>query len=177
MTLFQLFHHKWAMPLLAAIHEEGGGRFASLVRQLGASPGGIRQTLAHLQEIGLVEKEAAYGHPLRPEFGLTKPGRRIAEKCALLRQACAPFPKLEDSKWTIAILAELGDGRRFSEIRERMPHATDRALSHALKHGLQLGVIHRQVSGGFPPTTTYSLADGTEGLMQAVLDLKACLKN
>lgn len=176
MTLFELFHHKWAMPVLAEVFEPGGGRFAALTKKLGASQGAMRQTLAHLVEIGLLEKDSLYGHPLRPEFNLTRVGKNVAQKCRNLSPHLQDHPSLADSKWAIATIAELGSRRRFSELRDALPSATDRALSQALKTCLQAQVAVRKVTDDFPPTTQYELADGTEDLLQAVRELQECLK-
>ena len=69
--LAQLFHHRWAVPVLAELHRTSGSRFVTLHRRLGIGRESLRRTLASLAEQDLVARNPGYGHPLRPEYVLT----------------------------------------------------------------------------------------------------------
>ena len=71
-SLVALCHHRWSLPVLAEIGRTRGTRFATLTGRLGVTGESLRRTLAYLQEEGLVERNPGYGHPLRPEYLLTR---------------------------------------------------------------------------------------------------------
>src|SRR4029450_5423618 len=79
-----LFHNRWSVPILAELHRQRGSRFVTLARTLGLSRESLRRTLAALTESGLVGRNPGYGHPLRPEYVLTRAGERIATACGPL---------------------------------------------------------------------------------------------
>jgi DNA-binding HxlR family transcriptional regulator len=156
LSIASLFHHRWAVPLLAELHRTGGDRFAPLAHRLGLSRESLRQTLRALVDAGLVEPNPGYGHPLRPEYVLTESGRRLAPHCARLVEALRG-EGLEDvglRKWSLAVLFALGAERRFGELRG-IVGATPRALSLALKELGSADLVERRVHDGFPPSTTY----------------------
>jgi DNA-binding HxlR family transcriptional regulator len=165
-----LFHHKWAMPVLAEFHAKGGGRFVALARVLGASQGAIRQTLEFLVLQGWVKKDEMYGHPLRPEYLLTEKGRMLAKACAELHELLGEveLDGLAESKWATALVLGAAKGPvRFSELRAGFPDATDRALSQALKLCLASGAMTRTVdTESRPPTPWYGLT--SKGSVAAV---------
>ena len=159
MSILDLVHHRWALPLLTELHASGGGsRFVPLLHALGASRESLRQTLASLLDAGLVERNPGYGHPLRPEYVLTTRGGRIAPACAALvaalRRADVEYVGLK--KWSIPVLLELASERRFAELRETLG-ASPRALTLALKDLGDAGLVERRVHDGYPPTSSYRL--------------------
>ena len=58
-----LFHHRWAVPVLAELHRgAGGAKFVTLVNRLGIGRDSLRRTLAALIERGWVMPNPGHGH-------------------------------------------------------------------------------------------------------------------
>ncbi len=151
--LTELFHHRWAAPVLAELEREQGTRFVLLANRLGIPRETLSRTLTALIGAGHVGRNPGYGHPLRPEYVLTTAGRRLARRCLLLLDVL-PDREVSLKKWTIPVLVAIGEGARFSDLREELP-ASPRALTLALKDLQILGLVERQVVEGYPPTTRY----------------------
>jgi DNA-binding HxlR family transcriptional regulator len=151
--LIALFHHRWAAPALALLAERGGARFIELQRRLGVGRESLTRALDALVGQGLVRRDTGYGHPLRPEYLLTTSGRSAAivasgvlavgDRDVLLR------------KWSVPILAELGEHRRFSELRNALGGITPRALALALQELERARLVRREVLPTRPPSTVY----------------------
>lgn len=153
-SLPELFHHRWAAPVLAELERERGGtRFVLLSNRLGVPRETLSKTLSSLIEVGLIGRNPGYGHPLRPEYVLTSAGRQIAKRCLPLLDAL-PDRELSLKKWTMAVLAAVGSGARFTDLRGELP-ASPRALTLALKDLQVLGLVEREIVEGYPPTTRY----------------------
>ena len=151
--LIDLFHHRWAPPALALLGERGGARFVELQRRLGVGRESLRRALDRLIELGYVRRHSGYGHPLRPEYVPTPPGRAAAELSARVLRAGDAETLLH--KWSIPVLAELGGERRFSELRAALPGVTPRALALALQELEAAGLIEREIRATRPPSTAY----------------------
>ena len=117
--LIELFHHRWAAPALALLGERGGARFVELQRRLDVGRESLRRALDALVESGLARRNEGYGHPLRPEYVLTAKGRTATPVAAGVVAAGDPDALLR--KWSVPVLAELGEERRFSELRAASP--------------------------------------------------------
>jgi DNA-binding HxlR family transcriptional regulator len=152
--LIDLFHHRWAPPALALLGERGGARFVELQRRLGVGRESLRRALDRLVELGYVRRNPGYGHPLRPEYVLGARGRPAAE--AVLRVLHAGDPETLLHKWSVPVLAELADERRFSELRAALPGVSPRALALALQELESAQLIRREVRATRPPSTAYS---------------------
>lgn len=156
--LAALCHHRWAVPVLAALAASGGGRAIELAHGLGASRGGLRQALDSLVDLGLVAPNPGHGHPLRPEYLLTTRGERVgaeAERIVLLTRRWS-IHRLAFRKWSLPVAYGLGeDGAHFSELRARLPGITDRALSDALRGLATVRLAERVVHPGRPPGVEY----------------------
>src|SRR5205085_9060327 len=113
--LIAIFHHRWSAPVLAELLRQKGSRFAALSGTLGVGRESLRRTLDSLLALGLVARNPGYGHPLRPEYVLTARGARVAERCARLLAAGDDEVLLR--KWSLPVLAALGEPARFSELR------------------------------------------------------------
>ena len=159
--LIELFHHRWAAPILAELERRRGTRLVVLVNGLGAPRDTVRRTLDALVRAGLVQRNPGYGHPLRPEYLLTPAGLPVARRCAHLLEAIGGRAELGLKKWSMPVLVALGGATRFSELRAALPGVTPRALAIALKDLQRAGLATRDVLAGYPPTTAYRLtADG-----------------
>ncbi len=169
--LTRLCHHRWLIPVLAAMDDAGGhARLAVLTNQLGGSRGSMRAAVGAAIEAGYIEKNPGYGHPLRPEFRLTESGRAMAAAC---RGYVRAFGSVEEAgcafrKWTLPLLVALALGNeRFSELASAMPDISPRALTQALRLLTVTGLLQRQVVEGYPPHTRYALTPRGERAAQA----------
>ena len=173
-TLVALFHNRWSVPILAELHRQRGSRFVTLARTLGMSRESLRRTLAALIESGLVGRNPGYGHPLRPEYVLTRRGDRIAARSrplvGLLRDRGLEEVGLK--KWSMPVVYALShEPLRFSELRERLEGISPRALALALKELDAAGVVERRVTDDYPPATSYRLAADARRLASLVGEL------
>lgn len=161
-TLVALFHNRWSVPILAELHRQRGSRFVTLVRTLGMSRESLRRTLAALIDGGLVGRNPGYGHPLRPEYVLTRAGETLARACGPLVDRLRE-DELEEvglKKWSMPVVFALAGGpRRFSELRDRLEGISPRALTLALKDLEAAGLVDRRVTDDYPPATVYRLTE------------------
>lgn len=158
------------MPILSSMHSGVPGRQASLLTATGASRTAFAQSMEHLIEIGLLERNPGYGHPLRPEFRLTKLGRRIATVAARIDEVSQveDWPLLRRS-WTLPVLTVLHEPSHFTDMKRQLPTITDRALSQSLKSMEAKNWVCRSVDGvARPPRSIYRTAN-TGGLISQVI--------
>jgi DNA-binding HxlR family transcriptional regulator len=151
--LADLFHHRWAPPALALLGERGGARFVELQRRLDVGRDSLRRALDRLIELGYARRNTGYGHPLRPEYVPTPRGRDAARIAANV--LAAGNADLLLRKWSVPVLAELGDGRRFSELHASLEGSTPRALALTLRQLEQAKLVRREVLPTRPPSTVY----------------------
>jgi DNA-binding HxlR family transcriptional regulator len=166
-TLVTLFHNRWSVPILAELHRQRGSRFVTLSRTLGLSRESLRRTLAALIDVGLVGRNPGYGHPLRPEYVLTRTGERIAGACRPLVEQLrrANLEEVGLKKWSMPVVFALADGPlRFSELRDRLEGVSPRALTLALKDLETAGLVDRRVTDDYPPATIYRLTTDARAL-------------
>ncbi|HZQ82868.1 MAG TPA: helix-turn-helix domain-containing protein [Gaiellaceae bacterium] len=170
--LIDLFHHRWAPPALALVAERKGVRFVELQRTLGVGRESLRRALDALLDLELVARNPGYGHPLRPEYVITARGRRAAPVAAGVLAAGNAETLLR--KWSVPVLAELRDERRFSELRASLPGVTPRALALALRDLEDARLVRREVRPTRPPSTVYrTTARGARVLRHREDDLGA----
>jgi DNA-binding HxlR family transcriptional regulator len=150
--LIELFHHRWAPPTLALLGERGGARFVELQRKLEVGRDSLHRALDTLIDRGYVARNPGYGHPLRPEYVLGRAGREPADLAA--RVLAAGDPAILLRKWSVPALAELGEERRFSELRAALD-VSPRALALALQDLEAAKLLRREVVSTRPPTTIY----------------------
>jgi DNA-binding HxlR family transcriptional regulator len=153
--LIDLFHHRWAPPALALLAERGGVRFAEAQRKLGVGRESLQRALAALLDLGYAARNPGYGHALRPEYVVTAAGKRVGATCARVLAAGDAAVLLK--KWSVPTLAQLGEPRRFSELRASLPAITPRALALALQELEVAGLVEREVLATRPPSTVYRL--------------------
>ena len=140
--------------MLVELARERGARVVLLARRLGVPRDSLTRTLAALVESRLVRRNPGYGHPLRPEYLLTRRGERAAHVCKAVLDA-APDDDVVLRKWSLPVLAALGEGSRFSELRARVPGIGSRALALALKELQRADLVAREVLDEYPPATVY----------------------
>jgi len=159
--LAALFHRRWACPVLAQLHRTEGAKFISLVHALGANAGAVRQTIDELIDLGWVRRNPGYGHPLRPEYLLTRRGERLAPACDRLDRALRTLEVRDVAlrKWSMPTLYVIGEGpTRFTQVASALPGATDRAVSLSLKDLGGAELIERHLLDGPPPGSAYCVA-------------------
>ncbi len=158
--LAALFHRRWAVPVLAELHKGRGAKAITLTNRLGVSRESLRATLDELIEHGWIARNPGYGHPMRPEYLLTRPGEKLGPSCvrlmAVLRRM--GIQRIDLRKWSMPITLALSGGvDRFGELKRILPGITSRALTLGLKELQRTGLIERRIVDQYPPTTSYRL--------------------
>ncbi|MGC4111572.1 MAG: winged helix-turn-helix transcriptional regulator [Nocardioides sp.] len=164
-ALVELFHHRWAAPVLALLDERGGVRFVELQRKLGVTRESLRRALDGLVGLGYVRRNEGYGHPLRPEYLITERGRSAALLATRVEASSARETLLR--KWSVPVLAALDEPRRFSELRGALPGVTPRALALALRDLEEVRLVRRDVLPTRPPSTVYRSTRRAAGVVRA----------
>lgn len=153
-----LFHHRWAVPVLAELRRRRGARFVELRNALDVPRDSLARTLAALGDAALVARNPGHGHPLRPEYVLTPDGDRSGAVCERLLAELDGLEEVALRKWSMPVVRALADGpRRFSEVRAALAGVTPRALALALKELQAAGLVDRAVTDDYPPGTVYGL--------------------
>lgn len=174
-SLLALFRRRWAAPILGTLHRgeqlsgwPGGAKFVTLCHALQTSdaapisPTAVRESLDHLIALGWVERNSGHGHPLRPEYLLTRRGEKLAPTCAALDALLTRLHARDIGlrRWSMPVIHVVStlEPARFNAMAERLDGITDRALSLAIKslHGHEL--LDRRVDAeAFPVATSYAL--------------------
>lgn len=155
-----LFHHRWAVPVLAELHRGPGAKYVTLVNRLGVSRDTLSATLDALIRQGWAARNPGYGHPMRPEYVLTAAGARLAPACARLTAILRRLGLLEVAlrKWSLPVVLALRRcGGRFNEVKALLPGITARALTLSLKALQDAGLVERVVEEEYPPRPRYGL--------------------
>jgi len=157
-TFVNITSRAWALPILSNLHAGIAGRQATLLAATGASRTAFTQSLDHLIELGLMERNPGYGHPLRPEFRLTQQGiaaAAIANKIQTL--SAGEGQDLLRKSWTLPVLTSLHVPCHFNDIKRNLHTITDRALSQSLKSMESRSWVARSVDEtARPPRSIYS---------------------
>ncbi|WP_299917801.1 helix-turn-helix domain-containing protein [uncultured Roseobacter sp.] len=148
----------WALPILSSLHAGIPGRQATLLTATGASRTSFAQSMEHLIELGLLERNPGHGHPLRPEFRLTEFGKESAAIAHKINSVSQDEDQdLLRRAWTLPVLASLHTPGHFNDIRRSLLTITDRALSQSLKSMESRNWVHRSVNvDARPPRPIYS---------------------
>lgn len=134
-TLVKITSRAWSLKILALMHEGMPGRQAPLLSAAQASRTAFGASLEHLVNLQLLERNLGHGHPLRPEFRLTKEGVQAAKTASKIINA-VPQPEettILRKSWTVPVLAVTESPRYFGEIKSDLPSITDRALSQSIQ--------------------------------------------
>jgi DNA-binding HxlR family transcriptional regulator len=167
--LIALCHHRWSIPILAELHRDNGAKFVTLVQRLQLSRDALSRTLDALVQLGLVKRNTGYGHPLRPEYILTAPGKHIGQAALELLHQIQQLEATNTAlkKWTLPILNAIHHHiNRFSSLRETLPSISPRALTLTLQDLEELAWLTRSEGGYELSTTGRNLAETLEPLTQ-----------
>lgn len=170
--LVKLTSRAWSLAILAQLHRGTPGRQAPLLAATGAGRTAFAQSLAHLLDLKLLERNPGHGHPLRPEFRLTPQGKAMAAMAAQIDQAAprkADRPLLR-RVWTVPILTIVQTPQPFGQIRHALPPITDRALSLTLQKLEAQAWVRRQIdAAAHPPRPQYAAINAGVPIGQAVV--------
>ena len=164
--LVKLTSRAWNLTILSLMHAGIPGRLAPLLAKSGASRTAFAQSLAHLIEIGMLERNPGHGHPLRPEFRLTARGLSAAALAGrILALSGSESRDLMRRSWTVPVLTTLRNPVRFGDIRRGLPDITDRALSISLKSLEERDWVERRVDGAArPPRPIYRAVNSGQAI-------------
>jgi DNA-binding HxlR family transcriptional regulator len=159
----------WAIPILANLHAGVAGRQAPLLAATGASRTAFAQSMEHLISIGLLERNPGHGHPLRPEFRLTKLGVSAAVIANKIQSVTAEEDQdLLRRSWTLPVLTAIHRPSHFNDIKRNLKTITDRALSQSLKTMEVRSWVQRNVDDTARPPRSMYCAVNTGGLISSV---------
>ena len=167
-TFVNITSRAWSLAILANMHRGAAGRQAVLLKATGANRTAFSQSMNHLMELGLVERNPGHGHPLRPEFRLTKLGATVGK----IAHHIDEVTEFEDQNlirrmWTVPILTSLNAMSHFNDIKRNLPAITDRALSHSLRSMEERNWVSRTISHKTrPPRSTYHAINTGEKISQ-----------
>lgn len=172
--LVNITSRAWALPILAALYQGVPGRQAPLLTATGAGRTAFAQSMTHLIDIELVERNPGHGHPLRPEFRLTPTGKISAEISQKIWALAGEENRtLLRKSWTLPTLAVLHTPHHFNELQRALDPITDRALSQTLKSLEQCGWVQRDVDNAArPPRPIYSAANAGAEISEIVTPAK-----
>jgi len=174
--LIQLMHHRWNIAILAELDRTAGAKFITLVNRLRLSRSSLTRCLDSLIAQGLVRRNSGYGHPMRPEYLLTRRGQALSRDCHALVEVLGK--KRQESfafrKWTLPLIAAIGGRKiRFGELKSALSTVSPRALTLGLKELEQRRWIRREVTEDYPPTTGYRLTQEAMPVWRALEELCA----
>lgn len=166
--LVKLTERAWSLEILAALHRGVPGRQAPLIAATGAGRTAFGQSLQHLLDLGILERNPGHGHPLRPEFRMTARGAALGGAADAMLQAAdgAAGQGLLRRRWTVPVLSVARKPRRFSDIRGDVGQVTDRALSQTILRLQEHGWMDRVVDPQARPVRPLYQASG-DGLQIA----------
>lgn len=168
--LIRLTAHRWALPALALLWRQDGAKFVTLERTLGVPKESLTRTLQSLTVDGLVARAEGYGHPLRPEYVLTAPGKEVGRLADMLcetqdRYGLAPG---DLGRWGLPALAVLRPAPlRFNALARALSPVTPRALSTSLAALAARDLVIRSVIPDPPIVSEYAVAGGATALARA----------
>lgn len=170
-TIIRVTSRAWSLEILSLMFDGIAGRQAPLLSASGASRTAFTQSLHHLIDLELLERNPGHGHPLRPEYRLTAKGTEvaaIAHKIKILTPLHTRNAIIRRA-WIIPVLAVSQKPRYFSEIKSDLSSVTDRALSQTLRHLQANDWLKRAVDiEQSPPRPLYQAANTGIGISQAV---------
>ena len=163
---------------MAELHRSRGQKFVTLANLLHVSRETLRQTLDGCIEQGLVVRNPGYGHPMRPEYVVTKAGDRAGPPSAGLLESLRRHG-VEDvglRKWSLPVAVALESAARFSKVVDALPGLTARGAALALRDLDSTGLVERVVhAASRPPAVEYRLTRVGRSIVRSARHLSAAL--
>ncbi|MCC7364599.1 MAG: winged helix-turn-helix transcriptional regulator [Dehalococcoidia bacterium] len=163
-----LFHHRWAVPVVATMQNAGRPLSAAeAAARLGASRAAVREALEDLREKGVVVRQPGPRGP----YAFTAMGEHLAPGCQGLGKVVRELGALPVAlrKWSMPVIIQVGHGcEHYNELLATLPGVTPRALALALKEALAAGLIERRIDAGYPPSSRYVLTERAATLYPAL---------
>lgn len=172
--LLTLSRLRWNVPVMAELARAPEATFSRLAEALRVSRDSLSRSLRALAEPAWIARGKEAG--TRAPYVLTRAGRRIAPSCVeLVRTAQGlALEELAFRRWTLPVATALhGWSLRFAELRAMLPDITPRALALALKEMEAVGLLKREILGGFPPSASYRLTAKGQRFLPALDRLPA----
>ena len=169
--LVKITSRAWSLKILALLHHGIPGRQAPLLSAAQASRTAFAASLSHLVDLGLLERNPGYGHPLRPEYRLTPEGTKIAKMAAQVIGLVTDQTEtaILRKTWSVPILAVTKEPLHFMEIKSELTSVTDRALSQSLGLLNEKNWLSREVDvTNWPPRPIYQAANTGIDIGQAI---------
>jgi len=160
--LVKLCSRTWALTSLQLIARGTSARISPLAAAACCGRTAMSASVTHLVELGLLEKNPGYGHPMRPEFRLTANGVAVASWAADLYELVDSEHdrSILRGKWSLPLLSCLPKETRYSALRRELAPVTDRALSKCLGQLTERHWVVRDVSADTsPPSVSYCAID------------------
>ena len=169
--LVKLCSRRWCLTALASIVSGVQARVSPVAHAAGCGRTAMTASFERLLELGLMVRSPGHGHPLRPEFMLSAEGREIAKWALQLETRIDDDDRRRVRRaWTLPILFELDEQRRFNELRKALKPITDRALNLALKDCVDAGWVERIVDAGTSPLAVSYRAIGKGAEVSVLLE-------
>ena len=169
--LVKITSRAWSLKILALLHQGIPGRQAPLLSAAQATRTSFAASLLHLIDLGLLERNPGYGHPLRPEYRLTSTGTEAAKVAAdIIGLVDDPTETaLLRKTWSIPVLAVTKNPLRFVQIKSELSSVTDRALSQSLGLLHEQDWLSREVdTSNWPPKPIYQAANTGIDISQVI---------
>ena len=169
-NLAALCTRTWSLPVLSLLAGTAGARVSPTAHALGAGRKVTSDTFVHLCAIGLVERMPGHGHPLRPEYRLSRAGEPVAEWARVFWTGLSEVERdVVRRAWALPVLRLLSNAHGFGELRAELQPITDRALALCLQRLTKNELVRRDVDASRrPPRVTY-VADGRGATLAATL--------
>lgn len=149
-----MFHHRWSVPIVWVLYEDGPQSFSALNRRLSASRDTLSDTLSNLAENGLVARSP---EP-RGTYALTPAGMLVGAVCGPMVDAVlrTGIRDVALKKWPMLVLTAMSYGNsRYNALITALPGITPRALGQALRELEEAGLVRRDIIPSRPPVTAY----------------------
>ncbi len=170
-ALVKVTSRAWSLDILSLMHDGMVGRQSVLLPATGAGRTAFGQSLSHLIDLELLERNPAHGHPLRPEFRLTPRGVEVAGIAGRIKCAVPQRPRqvMLRRTWVVPILAVSREPLQFTSIKRELGAITDRALSQSLEQLQAQHWLQRKVdTASRPPKPFYQAINSGAQISQAV---------